>query len=241
MGKSFDIRREVALEATPEQVFAAVTEGAAGWMFPTGFQPTDDPEQLAAQGFVEFDPPNKVAHRMEGPDGWFNALEYVIETRDGGGVTLRYVHSGVFTDDWDTQYDGAGKHTEFYLHTLNQYVKYFPGRETTYVAGSGPESAGAPEAFAMFCVQLGVMQGGPGAPVTLDVPGVGQVDAVVDFRNANFLGLRSADSLIRIFGRNAFGDRVGYSVHQFAEGVDQAKSQEAWQAWFDGHFAGGTA
>jgi hypothetical protein len=35
MGHEFTIRREVALPATAEQVFAAVTTGAAGWMFPT--------------------------------------------------------------------------------------------------------------------------------------------------------------------------------------------------------------
>ena len=44
---------------------------------------------------------------------------------------MRYVHSGIFVDDWDNQYDGAAKHTDFYLHTLREYLTHFappPGR-----------------------------------------------------------------------------------------------------------------
>ena len=60
---------------------------------------------------------------MDGPDGWFNQLEHVLEPLDGGRARLHYVHSGIFADNWDEQYDGASKHTEFYLHTLGQYLQ----------------------------------------------------------------------------------------------------------------------
>ena len=118
MSKNFEIRREVVLNATPEDVFAAVTTGTGGWMFPTGFDPGVGDEGPDDPAVVAWEPPQKFAVRQEGPDGWFNALEYLIEARDGGTAALRYVHSGIFTDDWDAQYDGADKHTTFYLHSV---------------------------------------------------------------------------------------------------------------------------
>ena len=81
-----------------------------------------------------FEPPHHLAVRAAAPDGTvMNALEYIIEARDGGTAVLRYVHSGIFTDDWDNQYDAAGQHTDFYLHTLGQYLQFFDGRPVTYV------------------------------------------------------------------------------------------------------------
>ena len=70
---------------------------------------------------------------MESPDGTFNALDYTIEAREGGTAHLRYVHSGILSDEWEDQYDAIGGHTDFYLHTLGQYLEHFNGREVTYV------------------------------------------------------------------------------------------------------------
>ena len=156
MGHEFTIRREVALPATAEQVFAAVTTGAAGWMFPT-----DDMVGPGGAGpdnpiVTSWDPPTSSRIRMEGEDGWFNALENIIEARGGGTCVLRYVHSGIMVDDWECQYDGADKHTTFYLHSLGQYVRYFSGRPVTYVAVNGPASAATPDALEVLARALGL-------------------------------------------------------------------------------------
>ena len=79
-----------------------------------------------------------------GPDGWFNQLEHVLEPLDGGRARLHYVHSGIFAENWDQQYDGASKHTEFYLHTLGQYLQYFDGKPVVFTdIQAPPASAGA--------------------------------------------------------------------------------------------------
>ena len=65
-------------------------------------------------------------------------------------------------------------------------------------------------------------------------PGLDPVDAVVDYAQPNFIGVRSADGLYRFFGRNAFGMPVGLSHHLFAADVDKDKTQLAWQSWLDG-------
>ena len=70
---------------------------------------------------------------MESPDGTFNALDYAIEAREGGTAHLRYVHSGILADEWEDQYDAIGVHTDFYLHTLGEYLGHFNGRQVTYV------------------------------------------------------------------------------------------------------------
>jgi hypothetical protein len=72
---------------------------------------------------------------------WFNAIEWVIEARDGGRSFLRYAHGGIFVDDWDNQYDAVQQHTDFYMHTLGQYLQHFSGRTATYI---GKPPAGIP-------------------------------------------------------------------------------------------------
>ena len=54
----------------------------------------------------------------------------------------------------------------------------------------------------------------------VEVDGVGRLSGQVDFSNGNFLGLRTADTLYRFFGRNAFGAPVGMTVHDFSGSGD---------------------
>jgi len=238
MGQEFTIRREVGLKATPEQVFAAITIGTAGWMFPI-----DDivgpggagPDNPIVTGWG---PPHELSVRMQGDDGWFNALEYLIEARDGGTCVLRYVHSGIFSDDWEGQYDGAGKHTTFYLHSMGENLEHFSGRPVTYVALSGPPSSTGPDALEVLGRALGVTEtGGEGEKVGLAIPGLDPIEAVVDYRTSHFIGLRSKDALYRFYGRNAFGGQVDAAHHLFAKGVAADESQKAWQTWLDEVFA----
>jgi hypothetical protein len=235
MSREFEVKREVVLEATPEAVFAAVTTGTGNWMFPVEMEPAvggvaTDPKVRS------WEPPGRFAVRVEGEDGWFNALEYVIEARDGGSAVLRYVHSGVITDDWDNQYDGIGKHTDFYLHTLGQYLKHFPGRTATYVTIPGPDSSSGPEALESVKRALGVS--GEGETVRLDLPGLEPAEAVIDYLTPCFIGLRTPDALYRIFGRNNFGGTVDAAHHLFGSNVDKDKTEQAWRALLDGVFAG---
>ncbi|MCX5043504.1 SRPBCC domain-containing protein [Aldersonia sp. NBC_00410] len=236
MAHEFRIEREVVLPATPEQVFAAVTEGTAGWMFPTPAVNPADPDP--ANPVRTWDPPHHLAVRQDGPDGWFNALEHIIEAHDGGTAVVRYVHSGIMTDDWEAQYDGASKHTDFYLHSLGEYLDHFAGRPVTYIAADGPESSGAPGSFDRLPPALGISAAAaPGAPVALDIPGLDHIDAVIDYRNEWFLGLRSADALYRFYGRDSFGATVDAAHHLFGARTDGDRQQTAWQNWLDALYA----
>jgi uncharacterized protein YndB with AHSA1/START domain len=230
MGKEFSIHREVELPATAQQVWDAVTTGNAGWLWPME-------TELRVGGAAPFggrvlacDPPRHLVVRSEGPEGWFNQLEHVIQARDGGTAVIRYTHSGVFTDDWDNQYDGADQHTDFYLHTLGQYLRHFTGRQAGYVSTDGPAAAAAADAMDRLRAALGVTAvTREGDPIRLDVPGTGEVDGIVDYLRPNFLGIRTGEDMYRFFGRNAFGAKVGMSVHVFDARVDTEKAEQAWQ------------
>ncbi len=233
MSRPFECKREVTLPATPEQVWAAVatTAGNSAWLFPN---------EIAADGrdAAVWDPPHHFVVRQESGD-WFNALDFQIEAVDGSTTRLRYAHSGIFVDDWDTQYDAVGQHTDFYLHTLSQYLEHFEGRPATYIGGGpgglqAPAASASPDGFERFKQTLGVPATATvGQAVTITPAGLEPVDAVIDYATDNFLGVRTDDGLYRFFGRNAFGAPVGMSIHLFADDVDADQVTERWQAWLD--------
>lgn len=161
MSREFEIIREVDLPAAPDDVWTAVTADTAAWQFPTGME--IPPGAAAPEGgpVTAWDPPHRLVIRMESPDGTFNALDYAIEAREAGTAHLRYVHSGILADEWEDQYDAIDGHTDFYLHTLGQYLEHFNGRQVTYVgqpsAGiDGPEAAGTPGAMDALRAALGI-------------------------------------------------------------------------------------
>jgi uncharacterized protein YndB with AHSA1/START domain len=239
----FEIRREVQLAASPEEVWAAVTtaEGNAAWLFPgPQLEGREGATDGAGTTVTAWDPPNRYAVRTEGDGGWFNALEFVIEGREGS-TTLRYAHSGIIVEDWDNQYDAANQHTDFYLHTLGQYLQHFNGRRATFV-GDVPGGINAPAAsaeadgFSRLREALGVGDGAAeGDSVRLPAPG--DVDGVVDYARPSFLGIRTRDALYRFFGRNRFGMPVGMVVHVFDDGADADAIKGQWQDWLNGVYA----
>jgi hypothetical protein len=227
MPREFECRREILLAATPEEVWDAVatSEGNAAWLFPN---PID------AESAQAWEPPAHLHIRHERGD-WFNALEFTIEAREGGSTLMRYMHSGIFVEDWDTQYDGVSQHTDFYLHTLGEYLRHFQGRPVTYIGDvpmgiEAPPQTVAPDGFARLLAALGFgAQFSAGDAVRLTPVGLPVVTGVVTYRQPNFVGVRSRDALYCFFGRNAFGRPVAMSVHSFAGGVDAEQAKRDWQ------------
>ena len=222
--RNFEIVYDTELPGTPERVWEAVTNGTSGWMFPTDQWPD-------VKTVEEY--PHHLVSRMEGPDGWFNQLEHVLEPLDGGRARLHYVHSGIFADNWDQQYDGASRHTEFYLHTLGQYLEYFDGRPVVFTDIQAPAASQAPDGFTRLREALGAGSAGQGAPLDVELDGVGRLSGEVDFSNEHFLGVRTADALYRFFGRNAFGAPVGMTVHDFSGTGDPETTAKAWGGFLE--------
>jgi hypothetical protein len=243
MSRPFEITREVDLPAAPDDVWTAITANTAAWQFPTGLEIPSGAAPPEGSPITTWDPPHRLVVRMESPDGTFNALDYAIEARDGGTAHLRYVHSGILADGWEDQYDAIGGHTDFYLHTLGEYLAHFNGRSVTYVgqpsAGiEGPAAAGGADAMDTLRAALGLSADArPGDAVRASLGDAGSLDGVVDYATPEFLGVRTEEGLYRFFGRNHYGSVVGMSAHLFSDGVDAAAHEAQLKAWLDEVYA----
>lgn len=236
MSKEFKCEREVNLSASPEEVWHAVatTEGLGAWLFPM-------PIPAVGEGTTSWDPPRHLAIRMEQGE-WFNALEYVIEG-ESGSSKLRYVHNGIFVDDWDTQYDAVSQHTDFYLHTLGQYFEFFRGQTATFIGDGpggiqGPANSNSPSSFDQMKQALGIdPELKVGDSLRLSPKNMEAFDGTIDYLHPNFLGIRTSSALLRFFGRNAFGQPIGMTIHQFGDVEDTGAIASSWKGWLNANLA----
>ncbi|MFN8017475.1 MAG: helix-turn-helix domain-containing protein [Acidimicrobiales bacterium] len=243
MSTPFEIARDVELPAPPADVWTAITAHPEAWQFPTGMEVPEGQAPPEGAPVATWDPPRHLVVRMDAPDGTFNSLEYLIEARDGGTARVHYVHSGILADEWADQLDAIGPHTDFYLHTLGQYLAHFAGRPCTYVGQpsfgiNGPEAAGAAGAMDALRAALGIAaDASVGDRVKADLGEGGPLDGEVDYLTPQFIGVRTDDALYRFFGRNHFGQVVGMSVHAFGPDVDAAAQEAALTAWLGSVYA----
>lgn len=242
MVKEFEVRWEGELPASPQDVWDAFTQQAEGWLWKIEYEPwVGGAERGLTTGggtVTAWDPPRHFATRTrpEAEREGFNELDYVLEPSEAG-TYLRYVHRGVFAEDYDRQLDACRQHTAFYNHSLGEYACHFSGREPTYVAAEGPE-ASARGGFAELRRALSVAGNvAAGDRVRLTPDGMEPIEGVVDYATDAFLGVRSADALYRFYGRDAWGWPVGVAHHLFADGAEKAACEQAWSDWLDRVFA----
>jgi hypothetical protein len=228
MPREFEIAKEIALEATPQQVWETIaTEaGLAAWFHPSPIDPASD--------LVEaWEPARRLAIRPpKAPDGSLHAFEYLIEARAAGSTVLRFVHSGVMGDDWNDEYEPiTSGGWDMYLWTLAQYHRHFAGRAAVYIGAEGPASSAAPEAWEILIKALTGWPAQLGAAVHVELAKCAPVDAVIDYASPNFLGLRTADALIRFHGRSALGMTVAVSQHAYSGSIGVEQTRGTWQSW----------
>jgi hypothetical protein len=226
----FDCSREVVLPAAPDRVWDAVAtaEGNAGWLFPNEME-------ADGSGAAAWEPPKHLAIRQEQGD-----LQFLIEDRGDGSSGLRYVHRGVFPPEvFEAQNEAIQQHTDFYLHTLGQYLEHFQGRPVTYIGEvpggiQGPASSSTPDTFKRLQRALGLdEQLSEGDSVRLTPEGVDPIEGVIDYLRPNFMGIRTGDALYCFFGRDAFGGPVAVSIHHFSDGINASRIERSWQQYLN--------
>ncbi len=254
MTHEFEIAQEIEVDASPEQVWEAVATGP-GWdswfMGRNEIEPREGGDvRWSIGGFTAtskvttWDPPNRfVSMGDEAPDGSTHQFDYRIEPREGGGSSIKYVHSGRLGDDWEAEYAGMSEGDPMYFHKLAEYVTYFSGRFATPIDAHGPEVADRERAFEVIRAGLGLRGDvAMGEQVRLTPAGFTPMEGVVDYVSPSFLGVRTDDALYRfIYG---FDHTVMIGHHLFREGVDQQQVESAWASWLSGLFepgAGGDA
>jgi uncharacterized protein YndB with AHSA1/START domain len=230
MYEEFEVRWEGIMRADPQQVWDAFTVHTAAWIWDISYEPRVGGAErgLTSSGTVTaWDPPRHFQTRAQRPDGWRNELDYTLEP-EADGTLLRYVHTGVFSSDYDEQYDQCMQHTAFYNHSMGEYLRHFAARDAEYV------SLEAPGSFAGLCRRLGLADApATGDEVRLEVAGLPTIEGTVDYATPAFLGLRTPDSLIRCFGRDAWGGEVAVTLHLFAPDADPAQAERSWTQWLN--------
>ncbi|WP_181781208.1 SRPBCC family protein [Pseudonocardia pini] len=211
MSTPFEIRREIALPIAPQEVWRAIAtrEGQAGWFMTL--------EGDDAEAEIVADPP----HRLEQRFGT-QAIEYVLESAEGGTTVLRFVHSGMLEEEWGDEFETmTGLGWDLYLFTLGEYLRHFPGTPATYVEAEAPST---PEAWKRILAALG----DPAVGDTVRTPvGTG----IVDRRVERYLGFRTEHALVRFHERSLIGMPVAVGHHEYAPGADTSTLTDTWTAW----------
>ncbi|KPI15377.1 Activator of Hsp90 ATPase 1 family protein [Actinobacteria bacterium OK074] len=250
MPREFRVRREQILPATPEQVWHAVTtsEGNLGWLYPMDVEPRlGGAVSRGSATVVAWEPPYRFACRTADQGGFTNVLSYTVEEHgerrehgehEGGAARLsmgiHWTHTGTVDDGWDTRADAAERHVDFYQHSLAEYLRHFAGRPAAYVKATRPAPPTAPDAFAAVRERLGVPKAataGDRVKVTLAHLPEEPVEAVVDFTDTAFLGLRTADALYRFYDGTPWNWPIWLGHHLFSTAPDTERATRDWEAW----------
>ena len=241
MTRQFELRRTVEVARSVEEVWQAVAtvEGQAAWRFPIGGEDAQAVGDLLFGHRVEIlDPPHYLRLRAEEADGQPDIIEYLVESQTTG-VRLSYLHAGVIDDDdGEVHFESTAQHTDFYLHTLGQYLAHFSGKPVVYYGAEAPPAGAAPGSFELLSADLGIAADAvEGDEASVGIQGVAPIRAVIDYRRPEFLGLRSSDALYRFFGRDVFAQPVALGHHLFAGHLDEVLEEPAWRGWLDGLFS----
>ncbi len=241
MPREFEIHQEIELDASPDEVWDAIATGPGitSWFMPIAVEPRKGGKVTISVGdftddsgvVTEWEPPHRLASAA-GPEGARQAFEYLVEGRDGGSTVLRFVQHGFLGDNWDSEYESMRSGWDMYFHTLGQYLTHFRGRTATFVSADGPPASADPLAYSVVLAGLGLPEGArEGARVHVRPDGIEPLDGIVDYRQPNHLGLRTADGLYRFHFRAALGMPVGVGHHLFSGDVDQKEHDRAWRSW----------
>jgi uncharacterized protein YndB with AHSA1/START domain len=244
MPRAWEDGKEVELDASPEQVWAAVATGPgldSWYMGHSQIEPGVDGSVRTeiGGGALEstvtcWEPPHRFSYRSHASEGGrFLAFEFQIEGQAGGSALLRLVTSGFLPgDDWEAEYDAMAKGGDLYFRTLIAYLTYFRGRTAWPISAYGPPVADWEQTRQVLTTSLGLTaEAAEGDPVhgTL-AAGVPPIDGVVDYVTTDHLGVRTADALYR-FLRGFYGSGVVVNHHMFSESLDRAAVAHAWQDW----------
>jgi hypothetical protein len=230
VNKDFEIREEVTLPATPEQVWEAIatSDGLAAW-----FQPADIGPDSAI--VVDWQPSTRLVTEFPGaaPES-MHRFEWVMD-KQGQGTRLRLVYTGVERDDWDEKFTAQG--WEMYLATLREYLAHFAGRPATYIEAEGPPSSADARLWGTLLDAVGLVEPiQPGHDVHIDLARVAPIHGNIDYVSAHFIGLRSTEALIRFHGRAPVGLTVAISHHHYGADNDAVSMTRAWQEWLGAVF-----
>ncbi len=248
-----EIVKEVALAATPEEVWAAVATGPGitCWFVPCEVEPRVGgtiTQDFGMPGKVEgeitaWEPGRRFAFGAKAsvdPSAGIQAFEYLISGGEGGTTILRLIHSGFSTDAaWDDEYDAVDKGWDIFLGVLGVYLSHFKGQPgASATAMSFAQEPRHPAAERLFAA-LGLESGAPsvGDRVRLVAPGATPLAGTVDASGDGVLGVlleEPAGGVARLAVEGPEAGPVSVAIMVYLYGDDAAATAAGvgpgWQA-----------
>jgi uncharacterized protein YndB with AHSA1/START domain len=148
--KTRDIELSVELDASPEDVFRAVTDGTelAKWLAPEArvTPPSEGKkgtiwlswgEGMGVEKEIDiWDAPRRMLH-ASGKNSETKAplwVDWVVEAKAGGTTTLRLVHSGFSVGaDWDDEFESYARGWRLMLANLRHYLTRHPKKPADHL------------------------------------------------------------------------------------------------------------
>jgi Polyketide cyclase / dehydrase and lipid transport len=241
MTHPFEVSGEIAVDATPDQVWDAIASGPGVDSWRMGRTEIDSDNKTSTFDMfgntstsiiTVWEPAHRYATQEgKNPDGTFMAFEWLIEARDGGGAVVRFVHSGLLGgEDWEAEYNGLSIGDHAYLKKLAVYLAHFAPRtakRSMFLPGQITKDSWA----AMTAAVGAGAKAADGHPARLTVPGIEPVDGVVEFVGSpSFVGMRTDDAMYMLI--HGYNDQMFATAHYFDD-RDRSAEAEAWQAWLD--------
>ena len=241
MTHPFEVREEFTVDATPDEVWAAITSGPGVDSWLMGRTEIDSASktttfsmfgEVSSGSITAWEPGHHYAMQADAsPDGTFAAFEWLIEARDGGGSVVRVVHSGLLGEDWEAEYNGLSVGDHAYMMKLVVYLEHFaPRTAKTSLFMPGPVTR---DAWAAMTAAVGAgADAAAGQPARLSVPGIEPADGTVEFAvPPSFVGMRTGDAMYMLI--HGYNDMVFATAHYFGD-RDPSAETEAWQSWLGG-------
>ncbi|MEQ4716960.1 SRPBCC domain-containing protein [Nonomuraea sp. B19D2] len=233
MGQSFELPHEAVVEATPEEVWEAISTGpgidswfmgrndVADGVVRTAFLHGELPPSTVTAA----EPLQRLAHSSDkADDGRFVAYEFLVEARGQGSTLVRMVTSGFLPgDDWHDEFEAMSLGIEMFFATLVEYLSHFAGRAARPVTAFGPMVHDWPRAWQTLYAALGGPPS-PGDRVRFG-PAERPVEGVVYLRNSQTLGIRAETAVYR-FLQGFNGPMI--AAHVLFDGPDEGP---LWQDW----------
>jgi uncharacterized protein YndB with AHSA1/START domain len=238
MTHPFEVRGEITVDATPDQVWDAIASGPGVDSWLMGRTEIDSASKTSTfdmfgntstSAITAWEPGHRFATQEEkNPDGTFMAFDWLIEARDGGGAVVRFVHSGMLGEDWEAEYNGLSAGDQAYLKKLGVYLAHFAPR----TARNGMFLPGPviKDSWAALTAAVGAgADAADGQPARLTVPGIEPAEGTVEVVSSpSFVGMRTEDAMYTLI--HGYNDMVFATAH-FFDDRDRSAELQAWQDW----------
>src|ERR1700733_2988222 len=241
MTHPFEVRDEMPVDATPDEVWEAIASGPGVDSWLMGRTEIDSASksstfsmfgEVSTASITAWEPGHRYATQEDkNPDGTFMAFEWLIAARDGGGAVVSVVTSGPLGGNWEAECSGVSGAFQVYMTKLAVYLKHVATRTAkNSLFLPGPITK---DSWGAMTAAVGVSaDAADGQPARLSVPGIEPVDGTVEVVvSPSFVGMRTDDAMYMLI--NGYNGMVFATAHYFDD-RDPSAETEAWQNWLNG-------